>query len=175
MSILLPLYIYPWPGVWDPLYTAYFPSSLYKRIAADEKFRAQAHPEVNFTVILNPCSGPCLNSKPEAPYITEIPKLKTYTNVRTLGYVATNYTHKGIDQVIDEIYTYANWTSILGNSKMAVDGIFFDEIPGLYDWRNYSYLTTAMQTVKSAKGLGDKLVGTLTYSRIRIREGTVVD
>lgn len=25
MSILIPLYIYPWPGVWDPLYWAYVP------------------------------------------------------------------------------------------------------------------------------------------------------
>jgi len=92
--------------------------------------------------------------------------------------VATNYTNKGIDQVVDEIYTYANWTTILGDARMAVDGIFFDEIPGLYDWRNYSYLTTAMQTVKSAKGLGDKLIGRLTfsisYSRVVSRLGEVL-
>jgi hypothetical protein len=116
---------------------------------------------VNFTVILNPCSGPCLNSKPEAPYIVEIPKLKSYSNIRTLGYVATNYTNKSIDQVVQEIYTYANWTTILNDPRMAVEGIFFDEIPGLYDWRNYSYLTTAHDTVKGAKGLGQQLIGTL--------------
>jgi hypothetical protein len=116
---------------------------------------------VNFTVILNPCCGPCFNSKPEAPYIVEIPKLKNYTNIRTLGYVATNYTSKSIDQVVQEIYTYANWTTILDDPRVAVEGIFFDEIPGLYDWRNYSYLTTAHDTVKGAKGLGQQLIGML--------------
>jgi Spherulation-specific family 4 len=64
--------------------------------------------------------------------------------------------------VVQEIYTYANWSTINNNAKMAVEGIFFDEIPGLYDWRNYSYLTTAHDTVKGAKGLGQKLVGMLS-------------
>jgi hypothetical protein len=45
---------------------------------------------------------------------------------------------------------------------MTVEGSFFDEIPGLYDWRNCSYLTTVHNTVKGAKGLGQKLVGMLS-------------
>ena len=76
--------------------------------------------------------------------------------------MATNYTNKSIDQVVQEIYTYANWTTILNDPRMAVEGIFYDEIPGLYDWRNYSYLTTAHNMVKGAKGLGQKLVDMLS-------------
>jgi hypothetical protein len=50
--------------------------------------------------MLNPCSSLCANSLSEPPYITEIPKLKNYSVIRTLGYVATNYTNKVIDEVI---------------------------------------------------------------------------
>ncbi|KAH8650859.1 Spherulation-specific family 4 [Tricladium varicosporioides] len=141
MSILLPLYVYPWPGVWDALYTT-----------------ASTHPKVNFTVILNPCSGPCVNGTPEAPYLAEIPKLKLYPNIRTLGYVATNYTNKPIDRVIEEVKTYANWSSSLNDSRMAVDGVFFDEIPGLYHWQKYAYLGQAKDVVKSSAGLGQQVI-----------------
>ncbi|KAG9228759.1 Spherulation-specific family 4 [Amylocarpus encephaloides] len=136
MSILLPLYLYPWPGVWDPLYTA-----------------ATTHPLVNFTVVLNPCSGPCTTRPIEPPYLLEIPKLALYPNIRTLGYVATNYTSKPLSDVIVEIQAYANWTSILNDSRVAVDGIFFDEVPGPYDWRKYDYLKLAQSEVKSWEGL----------------------
>jgi len=96
---------------------------------------------------------------PEAPYLTAIPLLKTHPNIRTLGYVATNYTNKPIDDVLKEIWTYANWSSILNDSRMAVEGIFFDEIPGLYDWRKFAYLKQAQEEVKAAAGLGQHLVG----------------
>ncbi|KAF2109137.1 Spherulation-specific family 4 [Lophiotrema nucula] len=141
MSILLPLYIYPWAGWWDPLYWA-----------------AGNNTRLNFTVILNPCSGPCVNSRPEDPYIVEMPKLKDYPNIRTLGYVATNYTNKPIETVLAEIQTYNNWTSTLGSQKLAVDGVFFDETPGVYDWQWYDYLKKASQAVKGSAGLGQKVV-----------------
>jgi hypothetical protein len=124
--------------------------------------RAKSHPTVNFTVILNPCSGPCVNgSLPEAPYLAEMPNLKNYDNIRTLGYVATNYTNKPIDEVIIEIETYAHWTTILNDSRMAVDGIFFDETPGAYDWQKFDYLARAQDEVKGAEGLGERLIGNL--------------
>lgn len=28
LAVLVPLYVYPWPGAWDPLHTAYFPTNL---------------------------------------------------------------------------------------------------------------------------------------------------
>jgi hypothetical protein len=90
-----------------------------------------------------------------------MPNLKNYTNIRTLGYVATNYTNKPIDEVIIEIETYAHWTTILNDSRMAVNGIFFDETPGAYDWRKYDYLARAQDEVKGAEGLGERLIGKL--------------
>lgn len=88
-----------------------------------------------------------------------MPKLKNYPNIRTVGYVATNYTNKPIDSVIQEIDTYANWTQIIGKPKVAVDGIFFDETPGVYDWQWYDYLKKASERVINQKGLGQRIIG----------------
>ncbi|PSN60636.1 hypothetical protein BS50DRAFT_604619 [Corynespora cassiicola Philippines] len=141
MSILLPLYIYPWPGVWDPLYWA-----------------AGNNTNLNITVVVNPCSGPCLTGLPEAPYRTEIPKLKTYPNIRTLGYVATNWANKPIADLLSEIRRYAEWAAIMNDPSMAVDGIFFDETPGPYQWQSHDYLKVATDEVKGSQGLGQRLV-----------------
>ncbi|KAF1952798.1 hypothetical protein CC80DRAFT_478866 [Byssothecium circinans] len=141
MSILLPLYVYPTGGAWDPLYTA-----------------AKVHPDVEFTVIVNPCSGPCNGSLPDKYYLNELPKLRTYDNIRTLGYVATNYTTKSLNKVLSEIDTYASWPYITNNTKIKVDGIFFDETPSTYDADKYKYLKTASQAVKNGKRFKDRFV-----------------
>jgi hypothetical protein len=124
-----------------------------------ELFSAAAHPKINFTVVINPCNGPCTNGVPEKPYLEEIPKLKNYTNVQTLGYVATNYSNKAIDSVLQEIRTWSNWTQSNKNDLVGVDGIFFDEVPGDYEWEKYDYLQKATNEVKAAAGLGRKTVG----------------
>ncbi|EMD85171.1 hypothetical protein COCC4DRAFT_85225 [Bipolaris maydis ATCC 48331] len=133
MSILLPLYIYPSPGAWDPLYAA-----------------AKAHRDVSFTVVLNPCSGPCMGSLPDSVYLDEIPKLAQYPNIRTLGYVATHYTQKTIDDVLAEIDTYSNWPYVTNVTRMRVDGIFFDETPSTFTPESYAYLERATYAVKNA-------------------------
>ncbi|KAK7180580.1 hypothetical protein DPSP01_006415 [Paraphaeosphaeria sporulosa] len=141
MSILLPLYVYPWPGVWDPLYWA-----------------AGNNTNLKFNVILNPCSGPCMGSLPEPAYIDEIPKLKNHPNIRTLGYVATNYTDKVLDSVLSEIRQWASWPMLMNDTRMSVDGIFFDEIPGLYHWQKHDYLKATTNAVQASEHLGEKLI-----------------
>lgn len=117
--------------------------------------------DLNITVILNPCSGPCVNGRPEQVYLDEMPKLKNYPNIRSLGYVATNYTNRPIEDVMLEIRTYADWPRILNDTRVGVDGIFFDETPGVYDWRWYDYLSILKDEVKMSQGLGEKVVGEL--------------
>ena len=124
--------------------------------------RAESHPNLNFTIVINPCNGPCANGIPEKPYTVEVPKLKTYHNVRTLGYVATNYTNKPVEKVLEEIKVWANWTHANNNTLMGVDGVFFDEVPGGYDWEQADYLKQATNEVKGAEGLGQRTVGMLT-------------
>jgi hypothetical protein len=103
-----------------------------------------------------------VNSSPETPYQIEVPKLDQYANIKTLGYVATNYTNKPLDNLIQEIHTYANWTQMMGE-KVALDGIFFDETPGTYDWRWYDYLKLAGEEVKKQKNLGERIVGMVDF------------
>lgn len=94
-----------------------------------------------------------------------MPKLKNYSNIRTLGYVATNYTNKPIDSLVAEIHTYAIWSQLLNDTRVAVDGIFFDETPGPYDWKAHDYLALATQEVKGSPGLGQRVVGRLIRPR----------
>lgn len=141
MAVLVPLYIYPAPGAWDPLYAA-----------------AASHGSVQFTVILNPCSGPCMGSLPDQAYVDEIPKLRSYPNIRTLGYVATHYTQKNIDAVLEEIETYANWPRGANATDLRVDGIFLDETPSTYDAEAYKYLERAEQAVRKSTTFNDRYV-----------------
>lgn len=91
----------------------------------------------------------------------EVPKLAQYANIRTLGYVATNYTDKPLDTTIAEIHRWAAWPELLNNKAMKVDGIFFDETPGLYHWQKHDYLKLAADEIrKKDSKLGQKIVGT---------------
>ncbi|KAF2270333.1 hypothetical protein CC78DRAFT_595915 [Lojkania enalia] len=141
MSILLPLYVYPTAGAWDPLYSA-----------------AKKYPDVDFTVIINPCSGPCMGSLPDQYYLNEVPKLHNYRNIRTLGYVATNYANKELSSVLAEIDTYANWPRLTNNTKFRVEGIFFDETPSEYVSYKYEYLDRASKYVRNGTRFRDRFV-----------------
>lgn len=70
-----------------------------------------------------------MSSLPEAPYISEIPRLSDYPNIKTLGYVATNYTDKPLENVVAEIERWEDWPSLLNDSRMAVDGILYASVP----------------------------------------------
>jgi hypothetical protein len=121
---------------------------------------AQAHPNVDFTVIVNPCSGPCIGSLPDQVYLDEIPRLRSHPNIRSLGYVATHYADKPIEEVLAEIDIYARWPKIANDTKMRVDGIFLDETPSTYDADEYEYLKTAAQAVRNGTTFKDRFVGT---------------
>jgi hypothetical protein len=62
-----------------------------------------------------------MGSLPDQVYLDEIPKLRAYPNIRTLGYVATNYGDKAIEEVLAEIDIYARWPKLTNQTKMRVD------------------------------------------------------
>lgn len=100
--------------------------------------------------MLNPCSGPCVGSLPDSVYLNEVPKLSQYSNIRTLGYVATHYTTKPLDSVLDEIATYSNWPRLTNSTRMRVDGIFLDETPSTFNPDAYTYLERATHAIKNS-------------------------
>lgn len=100
-----------------------------------------------------------MGSLPDAVYLNEIPKLKAYKNIRTLGYVATNYAGKDLTSLLAEIDTWARLPVVTNNTKLRVDGIFFDETPSTYTSYKYDYLRTASQAVKNGTRFHDRFVG----------------
>ena len=121
---------------------------------ATERHRISTHPEVNFTVVINPGNGPGPDSLPDGNYTREIPKLTAYPNVRLLGYVYTSYGKRNVSAVRKDIQTYADWPTNSSNPNLAVRGIFFDETPQQYEAQTLTYLQGLTDFVKDLKDLG---------------------
>jgi hypothetical protein len=109
-----------------------------------------------------------MGAPPEQAYLDEMPKLRNYPNIRSLGYVATNYTNRAIEDVMLEIRTYAEWPRILNDDRIGVDGIFFDETPGTYDWRWEEYLRILKDEVKGNEGLGERVIGESNFGYVSL-------
>ncbi|KAJ5632895.1 hypothetical protein N7490_009234 [Penicillium lividum] len=137
LRVIVPLYVYPSPGAWSPLEDA-----------------ISAHPNVNFTIVINPGNGPGSNDLPDANYTSAVPRLSSYANVRLLGYVHTSYTTRNAAAVYRDIKTYAEWPTHSGNPDLAVRGIFFDETPQQYSVHSFDYLQNLTQLTKGLNGLG---------------------
>ncbi|KAK6504542.1 hypothetical protein TWF481_006483 [Arthrobotrys musiformis] len=134
-SVLIPLYIYPAPGAWGPLY---------KVVAT--------YPAQPFTVIINPHSGPGGERFPNATYIDAIIKLKKFQNVRVIGYVHVSYGARKIEEVCQDVDRYVGWVEhIHGVEKVgiAMDGIFVDEAPADILGKNGSDNLKYMQSLRS--------------------------
>ncbi|KAK3045987.1 hypothetical protein LTR09_012486 [Extremus antarcticus] len=151
-TILLPLYIYPSSGRWEPLSAA-----------------VERYGDVNFTVIINPLSGPGNSATPGNEYPSAIRRLNSAPNVQTVGYVRTGYTDRNINDVVDDVATYSGWSKV--DSGLSVSGIFFDETPHDFSRRKQQFLITANEAVKNATGLREpKLIihnpGTIPDARL---------
>lgn len=121
---------------------------------AENATRISSHPEVNFTVVINPGNGPGPNSLPDANYTREVPALASYPNVRLLGYVHTTYATRNISLARRDIETYAAWPTASSNPNMTVRGIFFDETPQEYSAQSLAYLRNLTDLVKDQDGFG---------------------
>lgn len=154
--VLLPLYIYPSPGLWDPLFTA-----------------AKANPNVTFQAVINPDNGPGGSTCPGADYQNATAYLNSIPNIKTLAYVHTanqyNCGTSGKDicpctvpmaQLQANITKYQNWPTA-GCSKnnvqdIHIDGIFFDESPS--DGSCYQYMKNATAFAKKTLTRGNTVL-----------------
>lgn len=138
---------------------------------ADGRLRVTAHPNLNFTVVINPENGPGDSSYPGDDYAPQIQSLNAYSNVRTVGYVRTDYASRNISSVIDDVATYSSWsTNRTANTNtsapLAVHGIFFDEAPYDYSPTIAKYMETINQAAKNMSGLlADRIVSLDKYYR----------
>ncbi|KAK3314059.1 cell surface protein [Apodospora peruviana] len=129
--VVMPLYIYPLTETtWKPLYEA-----------------IEAHPYIDFLVIVNPNSGPGDGPLPGADYEREVPKLNAFRNVRTVGYIRIDYCRRPLQEVCAEVQRYANWKGLY--EGLYVEGIFVDESPNHFSDQRQAYLKGLTEFIKN--------------------------
>ncbi|KAL1412240.1 hypothetical protein Q8F55_003251 [Vanrija albida] len=110
-TVVVPLYIYPLPGAWDPLVLA-----------------AKANPSAQFVAIVNPGSGPGPEALPDTSYQSAIASLLTVPNIIVVGYVHCSYGARDPATVNADIDRYAGWERA-SHGVLRTQGIFIDEAP----------------------------------------------
>ena len=114
------------------------------------------HPDLNFTVVINPDNGPGSNSTPVDEYIKAIKSLNVYPNVRTLGWVDTERGERDNATVRADIERYSNWSSVDG---LALHGIYLDHTPYKDEGNSSLYLKNVTAAIRDSQGfLGTNLV-----------------
>ncbi|RDW85886.1 hypothetical protein BP5796_04211 [Coleophoma crateriformis] len=109
-SILFPLYIYPSPGAWNPIYWALGNNTA-----------------VTFKIVINPNSGPPnakLGAADLASYVSAVSVFKKYPNALTYGYVDTNYPNRNDSDIVADIDSWKYYSPAL----VPTGGIFFDDV-----------------------------------------------
>jgi len=112
---------------------------------------------VQFLVIFNPNSGPGINTLSDPNFIRELPKLNSYSNVVTIGYVLTEWATRDINDVYDDVDTYASFATTPNpnnNGTFALNGIFFDQTPNGYTAAAVTFMQTIDTYVKAESGFG---------------------
>ncbi|KAF1348157.1 Spherulation-specific family 4, partial [Delphinella strobiligena] len=135
--IALPLYIYPTPSAWSPLYNA-----------------IAANPQTSFNVIINPSNGPG-SPAPDENYISALNLLNNHTNVDVYGYVHLSWGDRSLDALDSDIRDYGTWTTHNSNFGIRLDGVFLDEAPT--DISYVSYTAAVASSVKSSLGRDAKV------------------
>jgi Spherulation-specific family 4 len=134
LQALIPLYVYPQiingRSNWSPL--------------------VEAARKIPVIAIINPNSGP--GGKPNTDYAQAL-KLLQKGGVKTIGYVATNYGKRSIDQVKADVDLY--------NDHFNVQGIFLDE--GASSSQQLNYYGEIYRYIKSKKKLQQVIVNPGTH------------
>ncbi|RDL41762.1 Uncharacterized protein BP5553_01741 [Venustampulla echinocandica] len=131
--IFLPLYLYPINSSWEGVIQS-----------------AVQYPDVNFQIVVAPN---LVNVIPDQNYIENLQALNNLTNVRTLGYVPTNWATRDMATVEQEIDCYAAWANYT-EANIRVSGIFFDEAPSAANSDNLSYMGNVTSYARTALGPG---------------------
>ena len=117
-----------------------------KELARLHNRSIDTHPSTDFTIVINPASGPGSSTLPDSNWIREITKLNSYKNVQSIGYVAITYGKRPLDTVTEDISHYAQWAN--GDQGLIIQGIFVDEVPNIADEHNVNYIQSVEQAIK---------------------------
>ncbi|OAG03299.1 uncharacterized protein CC84DRAFT_1125623 [Paraphaeosphaeria sporulosa] len=142
-AVLLPLYMWPTgpsgESTWQPVLDS-----------------AAAYPSLQFTVIVNPNSGP--GDWPNPDYAAAIAQLNALSNVQTVGYVDTAQVNQPdgpytIERIGNDISTYASRSA--NEPNVALQGVFFDDVSNVYSDSVELLLEEAVNQTKASEGFGN--------------------
>ncbi|KAG6004246.1 hypothetical protein E4U21_001305 [Claviceps maximensis] len=117
-GLLLPLYLYP--------------SSDYNDGAANWKpvvAAASSTPSLRFLTVINVFNGPGQTGQPgdaDRNYITGVSQLNALHNMKTIGYVRTNYSMAPMQELKTNMSIWKSWSTYTA-ANISIHGIFFDE------------------------------------------------
>ena len=132
MSIAFPLYIYPLPDAWTPLFTA-----------------IERNQNIIFNLIVNPNNGPGAPPLPDTNYIQNLAKLNSHSNVHLFGYIHTTWGARPLAAIEADLAVYGGWAQHAA-ADIHVDGVFLDEAPS--DLKFIAYMKSIAQATKAALG-----------------------
>lgn len=136
-GVILPLYLYP-STTWNDGAANWSPA-----------FKAMAdYPSLQWLAVVNVASGPGPTYMPgnnDINYIAGVSKLNSYPNVKTIGYVRTDYAKAPMAEITKNITTWANWASYSA-SNISIHGLFIDESS------NLAYMTNVTAFARNAFG-----------------------
>ncbi|KAG6024730.1 hypothetical protein E4U41_001699 [Claviceps citrina] len=144
-GVLLPLYIYPsaefhdGAANWRPVIAA-----------------ASSSPSLAFLTVINPFNGPGQTGQPgdaDQNYITGVSQLNALRNVKTIGYVRTNYSTAPMDELKANMSIWKSWSTYTA-ANLSIHGIFLDESAS----GNSSYMTEAAGFARQAFGASATVV-----------------
>ncbi|KAF2024198.1 hypothetical protein EK21DRAFT_79208 [Setomelanomma holmii] len=139
-SVIVPLYVYPAMGAWDP---------------------GRFLPKDTIHYVVNVHNEPGEGVLPSAEYSHATETLNSFDNIRTVACVATMWCARNLTSVLDEIAAYSFWGDY--DESIAIDGIFVDETPTQYAPDYASYLQTIAQAVYESDGIKDGYIGKATF------------
>ena len=131
-----------------PVYSVCLHSCYHITSFISDIYSIAQYPNITFLVVVNPASGPGALPLPDSNYVREIRCLNSQANVRTLGYVSTNYTKRDLDDVKIDIQKYSAWH----DAGQGLSGIFFDETPAEYNADSADFLVEAQRKARQAPG-----------------------
>lgn len=135
----------------------------------DINYSVSRRPDLNFTIIVNPNSGPGDAALPDPRYVSAVQRLNSYPNIETIGYVRTGYASRNLSDVTHEVGVYSGWSA--NSSSLAMHGIFFDEAPHEYSAEAVEFLRAADKFAKNAPGLlGRKTVSTCVFTLAKYQQ-----
>ncbi|GAB7362617.1 hypothetical protein MBLNU230_g2929t1 [Neophaeotheca triangularis] len=146
LTVSLPLYQWPLPGAWDPIYLS-----------------IERNPNTNFDIIVNPESGPS-SFPPASDYISGVARLNSYSNTALYGYAKCNWAERPITEFLDEVATYAQWNDYAA-ADIHLAGIFVDEAP--WSTASLPYMADLGEQIPQIMGA--------EHGRIWTNPGTTVD